>query len=203
MLQKLKLVWLLVVVVGVIGVAEGRNGRNWYEDSSKYYGRGYSAISCRAHSASIRDFGGVGDGKTDNTRAFREAVNHLSQYGAHGGAELFVPAGKWLTGSFNLTSHFTLFLHKDAVLLASQDIHTWPLVDPLPSYGHGRDTSGGRYISLIFGSNLTDVVITGNFLLFFFCIPRGMKLIRWSLFELVVQYNNNGYILQFSLIVPR
>nr|GMC89489.1 probable polygalacturonase [Ipomoea batatas] len=160
-LQKLKTLWLLAVVVGVIGVAEGRNGRNWYE--SQYNGREYSAISCRAHSASITDFGGVGDGKTLNTRAFREAVNHLSQYAAHGGAELFVPAGKWLTGSFNLTSHFTLFLHKDAVLLASQDINTWPVVQPLPSYGHGRDTSGGRYISLIFGSNLVDVVITGKF----------------------------------------
>ncbi|XP_019194777.1 PREDICTED: probable polygalacturonase [Ipomoea nil] len=147
--QKLKTLWLVAVVVGVIGVAESS-------------GREYSAISNRAHSASIKDFGGVGDGKTLNTKAFREAVNNLSKYSAQGGAKLIVPAGKWLTGSFNLTSHFTLFLHKDAVLLASQDINTWPLVPPLPSYGHGRDTSGGRYISLIFGSNLVDVVITGN-----------------------------------------
>lgn len=80
----------------------------------------YSAISCRGHSASITDYGGVGDGKASNTKAFRNAVNDLSQYGSHGGALLIVPAGKWLTGSFNLTSHFTLFLHKDAVLLASQ-----------------------------------------------------------------------------------
>jgi len=33
---------------------------------------------------------------------------------------LYVPAGKWLTGPFNLTSHFTLFLHSDAVILASE-----------------------------------------------------------------------------------
>ncbi|CAA0830673.1 Pectin lyase-like superfamily protein [Striga hermonthica] len=122
----------------------------------------YSAISCRAHSASILDFGGVGDGETLNTRAFQTAVGHLSQYASDGGAQLFVPAGKWLTGSFNLTSHFTLYLHKDAVLLASQDISSWPLVEPLPSYGRGRDAVGGRYSSLIFGSNLTDVVVTGE-----------------------------------------
>ena len=30
----------------------------------------YSAINCRAHSASLKDFGGVGDGKTSNTKAF-------------------------------------------------------------------------------------------------------------------------------------
>lgn len=43
-----------------------------------------------------------------------------------------------------------------------QDIKQWPVVDPLPSYGRGRDAAGGRYISLIFGTNLTDVVITGK-----------------------------------------
>ncbi|GAV91436.1 LOW QUALITY PROTEIN: hypothetical protein CFOL_v3_34831, partial [Cephalotus follicularis] len=37
-----------------------------------------------------------------------------------GGSLLYVPAGIWLTWSFNLTSHFTLYLDKDAVLLASQ-----------------------------------------------------------------------------------
>ncbi|XP_019176202.1 PREDICTED: probable polygalacturonase [Ipomoea nil] len=158
--QKLKTLWFVAIVIGVIGVAEGKNERNWYE--SQYSGREYSAISNRAHSASIKDFGGVGDGKTLNTKAFREAMNNLSKYSAHGGAKLIVPAGKWLTGSFNLTSHFTLFLHKDAVLLASQDVNTWQVIPPLPSYGNGKDTSLRRYISFIFGSNLVDVVITGN-----------------------------------------
>ncbi|CAI9781539.1 unnamed protein product [Fraxinus pennsylvanica] len=147
----------LVVILGVLNLkkVECRKAKilNSFE---------YSAINCRAHSASIEEFGGIGDGNTLNTKAFQQAVNHLSQYASDGGAQLFVPAGKWLTGSFNLTSHFTLFLHRDAVLLASQDINTWPVVDPLPSYGHGRDAAGGRYISLIFGNNLTDVVITGN-----------------------------------------
>ncbi|XP_051128176.1 probable polygalacturonase isoform X2 [Andrographis paniculata] len=104
----------------------------------------YSAINCRAHSASIEEFGGVGDGVTLNTRAFQAAVDHLSRYASDGGGQLFVPPGKWLTGSFNLTSHFTLYLHRDAVLLASQDINSWPVVDPLPSYGHGRDAAGGE-----------------------------------------------------------
>lgn len=77
-------------------------------------------MSCRAHSASLTDFGGVGDGTTLNTEAFRSAITHLSQFESDGGSQLFVPPGNWLTGSFNLTSHFTLFLDKDAVLLASQ-----------------------------------------------------------------------------------
>ncbi|KAK9279547.1 hypothetical protein L1049_013226 [Liquidambar formosana] len=148
---------LALVVVGLVSLrgAECRKGR--ILDSFDY-----TAISCRAHSASLTDFGGVGDGKTSNTKAFKDAINQLSQYGSDGGAQLFVPAGKWLTGSFNLTSHFTLYLQKDAVLLASQDITEWPVIDPLPSYGRGRDAKGGRYISFIFGTNLTDVVVTGD-----------------------------------------
>ncbi|XP_011035342.1 PREDICTED: probable polygalacturonase [Populus euphratica] len=123
----------------------------------------YKAINCRKHSAVLTDFGAVGDGKTSNTKAFEEAIKKLSKYAPDGGAQLIVPAGKWLTGSFNLTSHFTLFLHKDAVLLASQDEDEWPLLTPLPSYGGVRENAAfGRPGGLIFASNVTDVIITGN-----------------------------------------
>ena len=112
---------MLVAVVLLVSVSRGecRKGRTLKENLDLEY----SAISCRAHSASVVDFGGVGDGKTENTKAFQEAVDELSKYGSDGGALLFVPAGKWLTSSFSLTSHFTLFLHRDAVLLASQVSH--------------------------------------------------------------------------------
>ncbi|PSS11376.1 Polygalacturonase [Actinidia chinensis var. chinensis] len=146
---------LFVLVLLGSGVVDGQRARVW-----EYFE--YPAISCRAHSAVLTDFGGIGDGTTLNTEAFRTAITHLSQFESEGGSQLFVPPGRWLTGSFNLTNHFTLYLHRDAVLLASQDINEWPVVDPLPSYGRGRDMAGGRYISLIFGTNLTDVVITGD-----------------------------------------
>ncbi|KAJ4775692.1 Pectin lyase-like superfamily protein [Rhynchospora pubera] len=112
--------------------------------------------------SSIKEFGGVGDGITSNTEAFRKAVKQLSKHGADGGAQLNVPSGRWLTGSFNLTSHFTLFLEEGACILGSQDPQDWPLIEPLPSYGRGRERLGPRHISLIHGNGLTDVVITGN-----------------------------------------
>ncbi|KAL6320600.1 hypothetical protein AAG906_008600 [Vitis piasezkii] len=121
----------------------------------------YPAINCRKHSALLTEFGGIGDGKTSNTKAFKTAIDHLKQFATDGGAELIVPPGKWLTGSFNLTSHFTLYIHKDAVILGSQEESDYPHIPPLPSYGKGRD-GGGRFSSLIFGTNLTDVVITGG-----------------------------------------
>ncbi|ONI23206.1 hypothetical protein PRUPE_2G175100 [Prunus persica] len=152
--QVIKL-FLVLVVVGLLKGAESRK-------TMKFESLEYTAISCRAHSASLTEFGGVGDGKTSNTKAFQAAISQLSQYASEGGAQLFVPAGKWLTGSFNLISHFTLYLHKDAVLLASQDMNEWPVLKPLPSYGRGRDAAAGRFSSLIFGTNLTDVIVTGD-----------------------------------------
>ncbi|KAL9673343.1 hypothetical protein QQ045_029599 [Rhodiola kirilowii] len=123
----------------------------------------YSAINCRKHSALLTKFGAKGDGKTLNTKAFKTAIAHLSKLAPLGGAQLIVPPGKWLTGSFNITaSHFTLFLHKGAQIIASLDEKDYPVLAPLPSYGRGRDADGGRYAPLIFGTNLTDVVITGN-----------------------------------------
>ncbi|CAN4101915.1 unnamed protein product [Withania somnifera] len=116
----------------------------------------------RPHSASVLDFGAVGDGETLNTVAFQNAIFYLKSFADKGGAQLYVPAGRWLTGSIKLTSHLTLFLEKDAIILGSKDYAHWDIVDTLPSYGRGIEAQDGRYRSLFFGNNLTDVVITGN-----------------------------------------
>lgn len=44
----------------------------------------YNGINCRAYSASLTDFGGVGDEVTSNTKAFQSAISNLSQYGSEG-----------------------------------------------------------------------------------------------------------------------
>ncbi|PON97796.1 Glycoside hydrolase [Trema orientale] len=153
---------LEMMIVAIILVLLSTNGVESRKAKVSIESYDYSAVSCRSHSASLTDFGAVGDGTTSNTMSFQAAISHLSQFSSDGGSLLFVPPGRWLTGSFNLTSHFTLFLHKDAVLLGSQDENEWPVIEPLPSYGRGRDTEGGRFGSLIFGTNLTDVIITGD-----------------------------------------
>ncbi|KAG2576133.1 hypothetical protein PVAP13_6NG008200 [Panicum virgatum] len=100
-----------------------------------------------------------------SSAAFRRAVAELDERARGGGgrgARLEVPPGRWLTGSFNLTSRFTLFLHQGTVILGSQDPEEWPLIAPLPSYRRGRERLGPRHISLIHGEGLNDVVVTGN-----------------------------------------
>ncbi|XVF51336.1 hypothetical protein PTKIN_Ptkin04bG0176700 [Pterospermum kingtungense] len=111
---------------------------------------------------SITDFGGVGDGRTLNTKAFRGAIFRIQHLRRRGGTLLYVPPGVYLTESFNLTSHMTLYLARGAVIKATQDTWNWPLIAPLPSYGRGRERPGGRYMSFIHGDGLRDVVITGE-----------------------------------------
>ncbi|XP_047341392.1 probable polygalacturonase [Impatiens glandulifera] len=107
----------------------------------------------------LTDFGAVGDGVTLNTEAFVKAVEEIRK---RGGGQLNVLPGRWLTAPFNLTSHMTLFLAENSVIIGIDDEKYWPLMPPLPSYGRGREHPGPRYGSLIHGQNLKDVVITGN-----------------------------------------
>ncbi|KAM0024460.1 putative glycoside hydrolase, family 28, pectin lyase/virulence factor [Helianthus debilis subsp. tardiflorus] len=120
------------------------------------------SVPVRGVKMSIVEFGGVGDGVTSNTAAFEAAMRWMKGFVGRGGAQLNVPRGKWVTGSFNLSSDFTLYLEDGAVIMGSEDMKEWPIIEPLPSYGRGRERLGGRHISLIHGDGLTNVVITGQ-----------------------------------------
>ncbi|KAL4202971.1 hypothetical protein AMTRI_Chr02g223940 [Amborella trichopoda] len=147
--------WEFLVILASIGEVQ------WVVGSCSSFEQTRVAV-LRPHSVSITEFGAVGDGVTLNTKAFQNAIFYLHSFADKGGAQLFVPKGRWLTGSFDLISHLTLFLDEGAVILGSKDSGNWPVVDPLPSYGRGRELPGGRHRSLIYGSNLTDIVITGE-----------------------------------------
>lgn len=111
----------LAALIGSAGAA-GPGSAARASTCAGFYG-GVGAAG-RAVTASVEEFGAVGDGITSNTAAFRRAVAALKERakarGGDGGARLEVPPGRWITGSFNLTSRFTLFLHDGAVILGSQ-----------------------------------------------------------------------------------
>jgi hypothetical protein len=90
----------------------------WAIRGNSHCQRGNPAV-IRPHSVAITEFGAVGDGVTLNTKAFQNAIFYLNSFADKGGAKLFVPAGQWLTGSFDLISHLTLWLDKDAIILGS------------------------------------------------------------------------------------
>ncbi|KAG9156969.1 hypothetical protein Leryth_009009 [Lithospermum erythrorhizon] len=147
----------LIILFLVVGSLV-ENGESQNEGECQFI----QPLQPRPHTVSVLEFGAVGDGETVNTVAFQNAIFYLNSFADKGGAQLYVPAGKWLTGTIDLISHLTLFLEKDAVILGSQDYNHWDIIDPLPSYGCGIEHQGARYRSLITGNNLNDVVITGN-----------------------------------------
>jgi polygalacturonase len=67
---------------------------------------------------SLADFGGVPDGVTSNTEAFREAIATLDK---QGGGKLVVPEGIYLTGPIVLKNCIDLHLERGAVILLSPD----------------------------------------------------------------------------------
>lgn len=155
----------LIVVLWIVGFATLFCWQRNIVDGFLYFRRGVPAREfpkLRPVAFNLTDFGGVGDGKTDNTAAFERAVAAVGKFRRRGGAQLNVPAGRWLTAPFNLTSYITLFLAEDAVILGIDDEKYWTLMPPLPSYGYGREHPGPRYGSLIHGQNLKDVFITGH-----------------------------------------
>lgn len=81
---------------------------------------GIAPVRYRNDKISITDFGGVGDGKTSNTKAFIKAIYRIEHLNREGGTLLYVPSGEYLTDPFNLTSHMTLYLAKGAVIKATQ-----------------------------------------------------------------------------------
>ena len=70
------------------------------------------------NSLSLTEVGGVGDGVTLNTEAFKKGISQLSK---KGGGHLNVPAGIWLTGPIMLKSGIDLHLDKNAIILFSPD----------------------------------------------------------------------------------
>ena len=119
----------LAAAVGVLVVARA-------EAEPRCARRGRSAPP-RPHSVTITEFGAVGDGVTLNTVPFQNAVFYVRSFADKGGAQLYVPKGRWLTGSFNLTSHLTLYLEKDAVIVGSKVMAMghWLARNPVPCHG--------------------------------------------------------------------
>lgn len=103
---------------------------------------------------SLSDFGGRGDGVTDNTAAFAEAIGRLE---ALGGGHLDVPSGVYLTGPVELKSHIDLHVTPQAIIIFNPDRSLYPVIRTVYE---GIDT--WRCESPIHAEGATDIAITGG-----------------------------------------
>src|SRR5947199_2479608 len=78
------------------------------------------------HKFVLTDFGGVGDGKTMNTDAFRKAIAACKKAG---GGEVAVPAGIFVTGPIELTDKMALLIEKGATIRGSENFKDYESID--------------------------------------------------------------------------
>jgi polygalacturonase len=79
----------------------------------------------RVFNVNAAPYGAKGDGKTDNTAAFKKAIEACS---AAGGGHVMVPAGTYVTGAIYLKSNVDLNLNANATLKFSGDASKFPIV---------------------------------------------------------------------------
>lgn len=101
----------------------------------------------------IRDYGGVGDGRTSNTAAFKRAMEAAS---AEGG-RLIVPNGIWRTGPIRLLSNVELHLEDNAVLYFDKSSEEYPLI--VTDY---EGITRIRALSPIYAEGAENIAITGR-----------------------------------------
>jgi polygalacturonase len=108
----------------------------------------------------LTDFGAVGDGRTLNTDAFKNAIAAVDRAG---GGKLVVPQGVFRTLPFVLCSNFDLHLDEGAVIQAPDSFAAYGMPDP--STLRSQDEVKARVKTpepLITGRDLHDVALTGT-----------------------------------------
>jgi polygalacturonase len=102
----------------------------------------------------VRDFGANGNGSTDNTAAFKNAIDTCS---SGGGGHVVVPSGTYVTGAIHLKSNVDLHLNSGAVLKFSGSASKFPTV--LTRY-EGIECMNRSPMIYAFGQH--DIALTGS-----------------------------------------
>ncbi len=103
---------------------------------------------------SVKAFGAVGDGKTNDTKAIQAAIDAASRAG---GGTVVLPPGAFVSGSIFLKDRITLFLDPASTLLGSRDRRDYPLVD-----GRWEGSTRAMHAALIHAAGATSVAVAGR-----------------------------------------
>jgi polygalacturonase len=98
----------------------------------------------------ILSYGAVADSTTNNSLFIQKAIDECY---SKGGGTVFVPAGKFMTGSINLKSNINLYLDAGATLIGSNSVADYPSIGM---------SSEQRNNSLITAINANNITISGH-----------------------------------------
>lgn len=104
----------------------------------------------------VRNFGAIGDGIHDETKAINRCIEACVQ---KGGGTVRFPPGKYLTGTIRLTSNLTIVIEAGAVIIGTTNLDLYYHPTPplsMPEAGWGKWHRG-----LIVGEGVERVTIQG------------------------------------------
>lgn len=107
----------------------------------------------------ITDYGAVADGSTLNTDAIQKAIDACSEAG---GGTVFLPPGRFMSGTVQLRSRVGLELEAGAVLVGSPNVEDYRESGFVHVDNHFSQLEGGQSTSLIYASDAEDISIRGD-----------------------------------------
>ncbi len=102
----------------------------------------------------VQEHGATGDGRTLDSCAIQAAIDACA---ARGGGTVYLPTGRYVSGSLFLRDHITLHLEAGAVILGSENPEDYPIIHSRWE-GRHQDT----HAPLIGGSHLQNIAVIGR-----------------------------------------
>ena len=103
----------------------------------------------------VTSFGAVGDGATDCSSAFRQAIEKCN---AKGGGRVVVPKGMYLVGAIHLKSNVNLYVSREATIRFSTDPNKYlPVV-----FTRWEGVECMNYSALIYAFEQENIAVTGE-----------------------------------------
>ena len=112
--------------------------------------------SLKAQNYNVLEYGAVNDTSKLSTSAFNKAIEACS---LAGGGKVFIPAGRYKTGTIILQDNVELYLERGAILYASTNQKDFPR-QKQPSYRSQKDPGG--WYALIYAEGATNIGIGGK-----------------------------------------
>ena len=138
----------ILMLLGIALMADAKDYAKYYQNLPTEV-KPVVEVVIPDNEVSITDFGGVGDGQTLNTEAFRKAISALVK---KGGGRVVVPQGVWLTGPIVFKDNIELRVEKNAIVMFSPDKSLY--ID--------KDGNSSRVEPCIKASKRKNIAITGE-----------------------------------------